>query len=592
MRPADGQYNMSIWFINIKGIDNELFVERVLSDYLKSKEEDSFKLCLKLFRRKKLNNCFNILANSIKIDLEAPFTSEVYKKCVTDGDFIACFDLINKASDKGLFDCFIEKSPYYISWRRLDFIDREYKYLLDNLVYEEYTLKNIREMGKIIETVEIKDETSLAVHHNIIAEEASGINNLTNENDFLMDELSGFLIDEQSDIAKEDPEIKEFCPGSRAGHSMAIDEESLIIYLFGGWDGCLNLNDFWSFDIKCEKWRLISENTQINGGPSTRSCMRMVFDYKYKTLYIFGMYKDRNDSFVDSDSLYAYEILNDKWKRIIKSTKDFGGPGSTFDHQMVIDSERQFIYVFGGSKQDNDVVISTNKYLGLWKLELKTLKWENLYEFVNDSLSKIHPRFGHSLIFDSVNNELIIMGGNRFGIKDHIPLFDLIIFNIESKSIRKIFHDYSKENGGPDVNLFTCTNYNSNTEEVFVFGGKFKDFVSNNFWSYSFKTGKWKKAEKVENLVNFDSIILSQNYFHNLNNNNSNLRADCSDDSQSRGINNWNSHENINVGTFDTFNEPVQRFAHQMVYDKKTNEFYLFGGNANKNTFAERYLYF
>ena len=415
MRPADGQYNMSIWFINIKGIDNELFVERVLSDYLKSKEEDSFKLCLKLFRRKKLNNCFNILANSIKIDLEAPFTSEVYKKCVTDGDFIACFDLINKASDKGLFDCFIEKSPYYISWRRLDFIDREYKYLLDNLVYEEYTLKNIREMGKIIETVEIKDETSLAVHHNIIAEEASGINNLTNENDFLMDELSGFLIDEQSDIAKEDPEIKEFCPGSRAGHSMAIDEESLIIYLFGGWDGCLNLNDFWSFDIKCEKWRLISENTQINGGPSTRSCMRMVFDYKYKTLYIFGMYKDRNDSFVDSDSLYAYEILNDKWKRIIKSTKDFGGPGSTFDHQMVIDSERQFIYVFGGSKQDNDVVISTNKYLGLWKLELKTLKWENLYEFVNDSLSKIHPRFGHSLIFDSVNNELIIMGGNRFG---------------------------------------------------------------------------------------------------------------------------------------------------------------------------------
>ena len=465
MRPADGQYNMSIWFINIKGIDNELFVERVLSDYLKSMEEDSFKLCLKLFRRKKLNNCFNILANSIKIDLEAPFTSEVYKKCVTDGDFIACFDLINKASDKGLFDCFIEKSPYYISWRRLDFIDREYKYLLDNLVYEEYTLKNIREMGKIIETVEIKDETSLAVHHNIIAEEASGINNLTNENDFLMDELSGFLIDEQSDIAKEDPEIKEFCPGSRAGHSMAIDEESLIIYLFGGWDGCLNLNDFWSFDIKCEKWRLISENTQINGGPSTRSCMRMVFDYKYKTLYIFGMYKDRNDSFVDSDSLYAYEILNDKWKRIIKSTKDFGGPGSTFDHQMVIDSERQFIYVF-------------------------------------------------------------------------------------------------------------------------------KDFVSNNFWSYSFKTGKWKKAEKVENLVNFDSIILSQNYFHNLNNNNSNLRADCSDDSQSRGINNWNSHENINVGTFDTFNEPVQRFAHQMVYDKKTNEFYLFGGNANKNTFAERYLYF
>jgi hypothetical protein len=324
---------MSIWFINIKGIDNELFVERVLRDYLKSKEEYSFKLCLKLFRRKKLNNCFNILANSIKIDLEAPFTSEVYKKCVTDGDFIACFDLINKASDKGLFDCFIEKSPYYISWRRLDFIDREYKYLLDNLVYEEYTLKNKREMGKIIETVEIKDDTSLAVHHNIIAEEASGINNLTNENDFLMDELSGFLIDEQSDIAKEDPEIKEFCPGSRAGHSMAIDEESLIIYLFGGWDGCLNLNDFWSFDIKCEKWRLISENTQINGGPSTRSCMRMVFDYKYKTLYIFGMYKDRNDSFVDSDSLYAYEILNDKWKRIIKSTKDFGGPGSTFDHR-------------------------------------------------------------------------------------------------------------------------------------------------------------------------------------------------------------------------------------------------------------------
>lgn len=53
-----------------------------------------------------------------------------------------------------------------------------------------------------------------------------------------------------------------------------------------------------------------------------------------------------------------------------------GGPPLVFDHQMVMDSEAQILYVFGGRVVDGDW--DTSKYSGLYSYNISTSKWKLL----------------------------------------------------------------------------------------------------------------------------------------------------------------------------------------------------------------------
>ena len=66
-----------------------------------------------------------------------------------------------------------------------------------------------------------------------------------------------------------------------------------MLYLFGGWDGNRDLADFWAFDIANIKWKLLSIDTENDGGPSPRSCHKMVFDTKTRQIFILGRYLER-----------------------------------------------------------------------------------------------------------------------------------------------------------------------------------------------------------------------------------------------------------------------------------------------------------
>ena len=73
---------------------------------------------------------------------------------------------------------------------------------------------------------------------------------------------------------------------------MAIDMEAQVIYLIGGWDGIMDLSDFWSFSVESGRWSCLSSNTEQDGGPSARSCHKMCLDGKKKLIYTLGRYLD------------------------------------------------------------------------------------------------------------------------------------------------------------------------------------------------------------------------------------------------------------------------------------------------------------
>jgi muskelin len=74
---------------------------------------------------------------------------------------------------------------------------------------------------------------------------------------------------------------------------MCINNEQGLIYLLGGWDGQKSLDDFWEYDIKRDKWRILSACTsKENNGPGARSCHKMVYDAKTGCIYLLGRLSD------------------------------------------------------------------------------------------------------------------------------------------------------------------------------------------------------------------------------------------------------------------------------------------------------------
>lgn len=85
-------------------------------------------------------------------------------------------------------------------------------------------------------------------------------------------------------------------PSARGGHATCIDPQNGQVYMFGGWDGQKNLDDFWAFDIATGKWRLLMAATENDPhGPGPRACHKMVFDTNTGAIYVFGKLEEPNN---------------------------------------------------------------------------------------------------------------------------------------------------------------------------------------------------------------------------------------------------------------------------------------------------------
>jgi muskelin len=84
-------------------------------------------------------------------------------------------------------------------------------------------------------------------------------------------------------------------PSPRSGHAMCIDHQNGLVYLFGGWDGEKSLDDFWVYDTKEDRWRILSYRTgPERNAPGARSCHKMVFDHKTGSIYVLGRLSDED----------------------------------------------------------------------------------------------------------------------------------------------------------------------------------------------------------------------------------------------------------------------------------------------------------
>ncbi|KAJ3119706.1 Muskelin 1, intracellular mediator containing kelch motif [Nowakowskiella sp. JEL0407] len=336
-----------------------------------------------------------------------------------------------------------------------------------------------------------------------------------------------------------DNEIDE-SPCKRGGHQMLIDSDTGLIYLFGGWDGTKDLSDFWTFDHHTQKWSCISDDTRKDKGPQPRSCHKMCMDPKTKQIYVLGRYVDseqRASANLEND-FWRYCVYTKRWHKISEHTARDDGPELIYDHQMVVDSKAQMVYVFGGRVITSEPG-QNSLYSGLYAYCITTNTWRLILNDTSqpDNAIQLKSRIGHSMLLNSKTHELYIFAGQRK--KDYLS--DFYVFDLENEVVYENSRDYSKQ-GGPDAGFTQRATMDHELGEFYVLSGLMRekltqqDTMKNSFWVYRIKKGKWNRIYENENV----------------------------------GGEYWQTMQE---------KEPCPRFAHQLVYDEKRKVHYMFGGN-------------
>ncbi|KAJ7072021.1 hypothetical protein C8F01DRAFT_1205709 [Mycena amicta] len=379
-------FHVSIWHIALKGIKDDVFVEQVRLKYEQSRETTAMRYVLKHLRQHRFLTPYNSILSRCGLQVEHPLVTELHESVVLQGDWTKAEEVLARISHTDLFDEYRNSNQCRAVWKQLVGTD-----------------------------------------------------------------LNGDR------------------PSERGGHAMCLDPVEDTIYLFGGWNGTTSLDDFWAYDIKTEKWRVCCYSTTkeaVPNAPNARSCHKMVFDVKTGCIYMLGRLNDADASSLASATsnaplpvdqypktvpgceLYRYHTrgpLADQWEFLSPEPPAPNAPPLVYDHQMVMDSDAQMLYVYG-----------------------------------------------HAMVLDDQTHTLYIFGG-RMKETSH---FDMYAYDIATKSTRQLFADLQRDYGHEA--FFTVRGViDPKLQEIYVFSGLAPEESTipttspNRVFRYNPPPGKW-----------------------------------------------------------------------------------------------------
>lgn len=553
-------FNFSIWHVELRGYDDANLMEAVWNEFVNFRETQVIRLCLKYFRQKNVPSLFESVQQhypSVRLENEA--LSQLHTHLVVEGDYDKVESIImyhlGARDDDGL--CYV-KPP---------------NVCLNNDRYDPNGMA-------------VENGTDESVNQDSIADNSRGSFIL---HKYLQSKCppkpSWTPLHLGKSVSNDSQDANALHPPMRGGHQMCMDSDNGKIWLIGGWDGSKDLGDFWEYDCSSCSWKeLVDVNARPKNSPRNnlrqplapppRSCHKIVFDTKFRRIYLLGRYIDPQSRLKDpcESDFWRYDCATPgtsaetgQWVRISQNTAAVGGPKLIYDHQMCIDSERQILYVFGGrmiaqsqafgegSSQSSSP--DGSQYSGLFAYDIQKDEWKLLRsdDQFSNPMSKakqnelladentngawLKSRIGHSMLLNPKTNQLYILAGQRY--KDYLS--DFFMYDIDNDCAVEMTRDCSKK-GGPDAGFTQRATIDTRSETIAVFSGLIREkhasseSVKNTLWIYDISSDKWSKVYSNENT--------SESY--------------------------WQAMED---------KEPRPRFAHQVVFDDKKGVWYLFGGN-------------
>ncbi|KAL0490774.1 muskelin [Acrasis kona] len=272
-------------------------------------------------------------------------------------------------------------------------------------------------------------------------------------------------------------------PCGRGGHQLVCSDQNQEIYLLGGWNGKINLADFWKYSMATNQWALIDANTSTNGGPSPRSLFKMVMHDPTQKLYVLGGYTDPSTNTPKSD---FYMFDSKKWTKFSSDTHADGGPSFVSNLEMCIDHAGNALYVFGGKFQST--------YESFYRFDLLNKTWTKLRS--DDGPYNGMPlknRTECCMMYHPDKHQIYIFGGNR----GKEPLRDLYVYDIGSDTVLELCRDVGLTGGPCPLNIVKAA-LDYERDEMYVITGTTRqgtldnpETLKNEFWIFNLKSNEW-----------------------------------------------------------------------------------------------------
>ncbi len=262
-------------------------------------------------------------------------------------------------------------------------------------------------------------------------------------------------------------------PSPRTGSNMVYDPNNQEIILFGGledpmhhdWESLLR-NDTWIYNIKTNSWKLLLLDVQ----PDERYSHSMVYNPMSNSVLLFG-------------GVTAYGRVNDLWEFSLESKtwtnlEESSTPPVRSSSPLVYDANNNRIILFGGYGAF-DILLSDT-----WTYHLENKTWTQII-----SLTKPAKRYGHSMVYDSDNEYMILFGGNDYGKKDDTWVLDCendiwVELNSTIKPSNRYWHSMI---------------YDQQNKNSIIFGGRTGSVISlegiDDTWKYDHSQDTWEEIE-------------------------------------------------------------------------------------------------
>jgi predicted phosphodiesterase len=180
-------------------------------------------------------------------------------------------------------------------------------------------------------------------------------------------------------------------PPPRAYASMAYDNKSDVIVMFGGWQGYWGntYHDTWIYNLTSNTWANVT--TSIHPGGMLFGSM--MYDYGNGRILLGG----GTNWDIPLNDIWEFNFTTNSWTELIPSTSV-----PTFATALTYDIESNIIVANGGPTDAAEEVFVQET----WKFNLTSGQWNNSYSPNNPP-----PRSRHYLAYDIESDRTIMYGG-------------------------------------------------------------------------------------------------------------------------------------------------------------------------------------
>jgi len=194
-------------------------------------------------------------------------------------------------------------------------------------------------------------------------------------------------------------------PSPRADHKMVYDSFNQVIVLFGGWfDDGMNLYIYdhtWEYDVTTKEWAQVFPATK----PSARASHAMTYDSANQRVILFAGVDDMTMT-IYSDT-WAYNAASDSW------APRASGPGARLLHAMAYDSTNNVHVLHAGFGISGMTPIY---YDDTWEYNYGTNSWVETTDLMGPSPGH---RIKHTMAFHAGVHWTILFGGVDSQVADY-----------------------------------------------------------------------------------------------------------------------------------------------------------------------------